>query len=467
MALHDYQDLAVREIRGHYARGTRKVLLHLATGGGKTHIFSHILKSAAALGTPSIMVVRGRQLVDQASQRLFKEGVRHGVRMAGHWNKDYSALVQVCSIDTLTSREDYPNARLVVIDEAHNAFGDGYIRLIENYRDAYFLGVTATPYTHKPLSHIADVVVHPIRMRELIERGYLVPPRYFAPSTPDLKGVRKQNGDYVSSQLENRMNTLTGDIVQNWIKYGEGRPTILFACNIQHSLSLVRAFEQAGIPAEHVEANHSFAQRTATVDRLRAGRIKIISNVGILCTGVDIPFVGCIIMARPTQSYNLYIQQAGRGTRTCPDVGKCDFIILDHAGNILRHGFIDEEPECDLEGSVRERSGPEPHTCKVCYVVFEGSECPECGAPARVRSDRSTELVVEDGVLEEIKHLPLAAEITIFVNQVKRIQKLKNYKRGWIWHQVKEKYGEEVANQVCPKRYVPPWIVSRTRQTGS
>ena len=117
--LYGYQQKAVDEIRSLYARGTKKVLLHLATGGGKTHVFSHILKTSAERGKKAIMVVRGRQLVDQASQRLFKEGVRHGVRMANHWNKDFSAPIQICSIDTLSARDNFwPEADLVVIDDS-------------------------------------------------------------------------------------------------------------------------------------------------------------------------------------------------------------------------------------------------------------------------------------------------------------------------------------------------------------
>ena len=137
--------------------------------------------------------------------------------------------------------------------------------------------------------------------------------KYFAPSSPDLKGVRTQNGDYVTDQLEERMSTLTGDLVPHWVELAENRPTIAFAVNIKHSLNIVSQFNKAGIAAEHIEGDHSFDERMAAIERLKNGTIKILSNVGVLCTGVDMPFVSALLDARPTQSYNLYVQRAGRG----------------------------------------------------------------------------------------------------------------------------------------------------------
>lgn len=466
--LYDYQQKAVDEIRAHYARGTKRVLLHLATGGGKTHVFSHILKATAERGKKAIMVVRGRQLVDQASQRLFREGVRHGVRMANHWNKDYSASVQVCSIDTLTARGNFwPEADLVVIDEAHMATSKGYHELARRYADSFLLPVTATPYTKDPLRHIADVIVHPISVRELMDmaietnftRG-LIAPRYFAPSKPDLKGVKMSGDDYSSVDLQERMNTLTGDIILHWKKYAQNRPTILFACNISHSIALANSFRANGIGAEHIEGDNSFAERKAAISRLESGETKVLCNVGVLCTGVDIPFVGALIMARPTKSYNLYIQQAGRGTRPCVERDKRDFILLDHAGNVLRHGFIDDEPEAWLDGKQKIQQELTTKQCEGCYAIFESrgrSVCPECNAALRADVERETTPEQVDGVLAEMITIH-GNEFEAFMHRINRTASLRGYKKGWKWHQVKEKYGEETANTIFPRRKLPPWV---------
>ena len=469
MSLRDYQQKGVNEIRSHFARGTKKVLLYLATGGGKTVVFSHVLKGVNAKGNNGIMVVKGRQLVDQASKRLFREDVEHGVRMANHWNKNFLAPIQVCSIDTITSREDYPKADVIVIDEAHMATSPQFIEFLSHYPDAYILAVTATPFTRESLRHLADVVVHPISVKELMEQGYLVRPRYYAPIEPDLKGVRTVSGDYVNSMLSDRMSTLTGDIVKYWRELAEGRPTIGFAVNIDHSKSIVANLNAAGIRAEHIEGNNSFAQREAAIARLGRGDIDVLMNVGVLCTGVDIPFASCIMSCRPTQSYNLYIQQMGRGTR--PDAvgfhdlttaeerlaaiansNKKDFIILDFAGNVLKHGFITEEQDVDLDGKKKLFTGTAPKRCAKCYLMYEEPFCPVCGPLEKPATEGESILVDENGELHEIKEgeMSFADEVVQFVKRMDDKRKKKGYKKGWLYYQVRDRYGEDVADELYP-----------------
>jgi DNA repair protein RadD len=473
--LRPYQIDAREQLRANYARGIMRQILKLPTGAGKTVVFSDLIQSAVAKGTKCVMAVAGRQLVDQASERLFRENVFHGVLMANHWNKKPGAPVQVCSIDTLNARSKYPFADhdgkvFVVVDECHLATSPKFKKFLEQYPRAHVLGVTATPWTREPLNHVGEVCVSPISMKELVAQNFLVPCRYFAPSTPDLKGVKKQNGDYVSSQLEERMNTLTGDIVSHWRTYADNRPTLLFACNIHHSESLVRAFNEAGIGAEHIEASDSFAKRKAAIDRLKRGEIRILSNVGVLCTGVDIPFVSCIIMARPTHSYNLFVQQAGRGTRICPETGKENFILLDHAGNVLRHGFIDDEPEVELGGRLKEKvHGDEPVRCKSClqiYVRGDGPACPFCGASQSTGGGERTTAEQVDGILAEISNLPEAAQIQITFNRLKAQQKKFGLKRGWLFYQMRDRYGEDIANLFVPKRKVPPWLLGESHSAS-
>lgn len=451
-----YQKQALDQIRDHFKNGTKKVLLWLPTGGGKTFVFSQILKGAAEKGTHCIMVVRGRSLVEQAHERLVREGVHHGVLMNSHWNFRPTEKIQICSIDTLRSRAMKPEAKIVVIDEAHMATSPSYLEFLGQYPDAYFLPVTATPYTEKSMRHMADVIVHPASMTELANLGYLVLPRYFAPSTPDLRGVKVSSSthDYVQDQLEQVMmgSKITGDVVSHWLKFGENRPTVCFAVSIAHSLSIMDAFNAAGVTAEHCEAGTPQHERKAMIKRLESGQTKIISNVGILCTGVDIPPLSCLIMARPTKSYNLFIQQAGRGTRPFP--GKDDFLLLDHAGNVTQHGFITEEPPPCLDGTKQVRN-QSPRTCDECFGVYYGTECPYCGK-INVTATKEREIEHIEGELVELtEDSPI-----MFLNKLKRIQKEKGYKRGWIYHKLVDRYGEEIAQKLFPKRNVPDWVKS-------
>lgn len=340
----------------------------------------------------------------------------------------------------------------IVVHNCHMATSPGYKEVMKKYPDAYVVAVTATPYTREPLSHVADIAISPITMIELIDQGYLLAPRYFAPSHPDLRGVGTVNGDYIAEQVRDRMSVITGDIVSHWKKLGEGRPTICFAVNIEHSNSIVAEFNKNGIAAEHIEANTTFAQREAAIERLVRGHTKILSNVGILCTGVDIPPLGAIIMARPTKSYSLYVQQVGRGTRLSPETGKKDFLLLDHSGNIGRHGFVTKEPEIRLQGYKKEMSfsGPVPRTCQKCFLVYEsGKECPGCG-PSAPRG-RGT-FQEQDGELEEIKEVPLADEIVQFVKMIRKEAREKGYNKPWVYLQVRNKYGSAVAMEIFPER---------------
>lgn len=456
MSLRPYQEAGLDQIRSHFKAGTKKVLLHLATGGGKTHIFSHILKTMHKSGRPAIMIVRGRKLVEQAHQRLVHEGVWHGVHMANHWNCRPGEKIQICSIDTLTSRQIYPPAELIVIDEAHRAVSTNYRGFLKAYPNAFVLAVTATPYTDASLEHVADAIVKPISMKGLVELGFLVPPKYFCPRRPDLTGVKISSStkDYVQDQLSAKMDQphITGDLVDQYQKLGQGRPAIVFCVTVQHSKNVCDAFNAAGIPAAHMDAATTDEERLNTLKAFERGEFRVVTNCGILCEGVDLPFVSCIVLARPTKSYLLYIQQAGRGTR--PAKNKSDFLILDHADNVRRHGFIDDEPQVFLEGRF-EKGISKVRICSECYLAYVGS-CPECGPQAKPLDGggMQREVLQIEGDLEEMKREKERQER---VSELDPIQELKRYEeiaavrgysRGWIWHQMKDRFGEQVAGDV-------------------
>ena len=417
------------------------------------------------------MVVRGRKLVDHASRRLDREGIDHGVLMAGHWRVRPRARIHLCSIDSLHRRKELPEADLVVIDEAHNAASKGYHWLVSAYPDAFFLPVTATPYVRKSLRHVAQEIVRPTNIKDLIAEGFLVPPKYYAPSVPDLTGVKTSAGDYLDSDLERVLNKhhLIGDIVKSWIRYGESRPTLCFAITKNHSRAIVETFLKAGISAEHVDADSSDKQRQAVIDRLENGETKVVSNVGILNVGVDIPPLSCIISARPTKSYALWIQVAGRGTRPFP--GKSDFIIIDHGGNVLRHGCILEERQGSLDPMPKGKRGtPDNLTTCVCYGVFSRMEkyCPSCGAlntkcPAVVKEEKAKNPIDADLEIADAFHIKIVARRGEYRDEAKR----RGYKKGWVFYKLKEEFGEEVANKYEPKRKIPEHILRKLRGTSA
>lgn len=422
----------------------------------KTVIFSEIVKGAAAKGSPCIVLTRGRKIVDQASQRLLREKVEHGVLMSQHWLYRPHLPIQVVSVDTVISRKLKPPAKIIVIDECHLASSKGYKAFLEQYPDAFILAVTATPYGGVNMRHFANKIIKPINMLELIRDGYLVPGRFFCPYTPDLTDVRisKSTKDYDTHELNAAMDQsgLVGDIVSHWQKLGENRPTIAFAVTVEHSKHIRNSFLAKGIPAEHLDANSSDTVRNNTLNKLKTGEIKVVSNVGILTTGLDIPEASCGIMARPTRSYNLYIQCVGRFTRPAPN--KNDFIILDHAGAINRHNFPTVEPEASLDGK-QPKIKADIHVCPECFAAFRGANCPHCGKI--IKQAKQREILHVDGELKEKKSLSLQE-----LNDLKQEMEMQTrqrdmlldkaatlgFRKGWVFHSLKGLYGEPAAKSL-------------------
>lgn len=450
MQLRSYQIEALNAIRMLYASNIKRVLLHLATGGGKTLTFCELLKAAYEKGTECAVVVRGVKLIEQASLRLQASGVPHGIYQGSN-SRGHHHLVQVCSIDTLYRQKKVPKAAFIVIDEAHQTAGEGYKWFLDQFKDAYILGVSATPHLKKGLRHLADAVVYPISINELMRQGHLVSPRYYGCDTPDLSNVKIVGGEFNEKQLDvaMRKSALKGYIPEHYLKYGEGRPTLMFCATIEHSKMLVEQLNAKGILAAHVDADSSDEERQEAIDDLTAGRIKVLSNVGILTTGFDCPPVSCIILARPTMSYNLHIQIIGRGTRPFP--GKKDFIVLDHAGNVMRHGPIEDEMQAELDPKPKQKkTGPReaPLTsCSLCDALYSPAAlaCPECGEENPNPPDRTPKQ--KPGELIEL----FDEQVERFFARLKEIGRQRGYKKWWILAQINEKFGEHVAEKYKPR----------------
>lgn len=415
-----------------------------------------MIKQAAVRNKKCLVLTRGRKIVDQASQRLFREKVDHSVLMAGHWAYRGNHSVNVASVDTLISRNTFPEASLVIVDECHMATSKGYKEVLSHYQNSFIVSVTATPYDID-LSHLAESIVHPISMNDLIEQGYLVPFRYFAPTTPDLTQVHVSSStkDYVTDELETAMTAgqLTGKIVEHWIKIAKDIPTICFCVNVNHSKILVENFKSHGINAEHCDANTPDEKRNEIIYRIESGETKIICNVGILGVGVDVPCVGAIIMARPTRSRNLFIQQCGRSSRIFPD--KKNAIILDHSGNILRHGLPTDEPEIDLNFKTKEKSIPQSKTCHQCFCIFRGAVCLECGKA--VDSISRVEPIETNDQLKEVD--------AVFMEFLRLKQEAKKTGKPhqWALHQLVKSVGQEKASPHLPKYFNNPFSSSPYR----
>ena len=447
-----------------------------------------IVENARRVGRRVLFLVHRRELLQQASKRLHTAGIDHGI-VAADFPSRPGAPVQIGSISTLharavrTSVMNLPPADLVIIDEAHHARAKSWRRLLEAYPDAGVVGLTATPCRGdgRGLGTIFETMVETPSIAELTVAGYLVPTIVYAPTKPDLAGVRIERGDYNEAQLAERMDRpqLVGDIVTHWHRLAEGRRTIIFATNVAHSVHLAGEFCRSGVVAEHLDGETPAADRDAILRRLSDGATDIVTNVGVLTEGFDCPDVGCIVLGRPTKSIALYRQIVGRGLRPAP--GKLHCLILDHAGATHEHGLIDEpiawtlsadsRPERPAKKARDEGRAPRLTECPECTAVrWAGSPCKSCGWKPRPRPvavavvDEDLGHIDRNGVARRPR--PTRIEQDRFHAELAWIAIEKAYAAGWIAHKFKEKFGTWPSSRSAPKPMEPrpetrSWIRSR------
>lgn len=421
-------------------------MLQMPTGAGKTLLAAGIISNALRKGKRATFIVPAISLVDQTVEAFWAEGIRDvGVMQALHPLTDRSKPVQIASADTLIRRLR-PETDLVLVDEAHR-MKKAVTDWMEEAPELPFIGLSATPWT-KGLGRLYDNLIIPTTTAELIAKGYLSPFRVFAPSKPDLKGVRTIAGDYREDDLAKAMAPLTGDVVQTWLTHGEGRPTLCFAVDRAHAKFLQLAFEAAGVPSAYMDAHTELKDRKAIHDDFAAGKVKVVCNVGVLTTGVDWD-VRCIILARPTKSEMLYVQIIGRGLRTAD--GKQNCKILDHSDTTLRLGFVTDIHHERLddgkidEAATRDAKEPLPKDCPVCHYVRPAGVaiCPSCGFKPEQRPEGAK---TEDGELTELdaaraKSKADWAEKIAFMAQLKAHAIASTKSDGWVAQKYKAKFG--------------------------
>jgi superfamily II DNA or RNA helicase len=315
------------------------------------------------------------------------------------------------------------------------------------------------------------------QVAQLIRGGYLVKTRVYAPVDPDLTGVMLHAGDYVDSQLAERMDRaqLVGDIVTHWHKYGERRKTVCFAVSVSHSVHLRDEFIRSGVRAEHIDGSTPKPERDASLARLASGEIELVTNCAVLTEGFDMPEIGCCILARPTRKMGLYRQMIGRVLR--PAEGKTDAIVLDHSGAVFRHGFAEDpvewtlDPERCAQSTVHAArqeftSSSRILECSQCSAVrVAGEPCPHCGfLPERL----PRAIPVSDGELglvEGGRAKPAVNDRAQWLGMLTGIADELSYKRGWVAHRFKEKFGiypPRVAVQpLAPTPECRSWVRSR------
>jgi len=475
--LRPYQATIKAAVFQHWAAGNRNVLVKSPTGSGKTVLFSDVVNTA---DRAAAVIAHRSELVSQTSLALAREGVRHRIIGPDSLRKncvtlhmaelnrsfyDPGARVGACGVDTLVNRDVsqdswFRQVGLWVQDETHHLLrSNKWGRAIEMFPNAYGLGVTATPARADGagLGAHADGVFHAMvngpEMRDLIDAGYMTDYKIFAPpSDVDYSEVTvTASGDYSPAKLRAAVHAsdkIVGDVVRHYKtvcmeKLGRLGLGVTFAVDVDAAKEIAAAFKAAGVPAEIVSAKTPDILRIQILQRFKRREILQLVNVDLFGEGFDLPAIEVVSMVRKTESWPLYVQQFGRALRLMIDPaiathwdaytneqrrahiaasGKPYALIIDHVGNVIRHGLPDAPRVDTLDARAKRSSGASDAiptricandnvggTGEVCAQTYERFHkcCPFCGFYPEPPARNAPEFV--DGDLHELDAETLAA----------------------------------------------------------
>lgn len=364
LVLRPYQEAAVEAVLAARERGLRRVLCTAPTGTGETVCFVAIHQR---LGGKVLVLAHREELLEQAAGKFLSVNpqsypqIEQGSKKAARWANAVAASVQTLARGT---RLDWFQPDLIVVDEAHHSPAASYKAVLERFGaftpgGPFVVGVTATPkrLDKANLSAIFEETVHSYSIRDAIRDGYLCDIRgYRVRTDTDLTKIRSTAGDFSQGELQKAVDVegRTGAAIRHWQEVAAERPTVVFCAGVEHARHAAEAWRAVGVSAEHIDGAMASDVRRAILGRLKRGQTQVLCNVDIATEGFDHPPLSCVVMLRPTQSWGLYCQMIGRGTRTHP--GKADLVVIDVCDNTGRHqlatvpAILDLPPALDLQG---------------------------------------------------------------------------------------------------------------------
>lgn len=342
MELRPYQHEAMNAVLSQWEDGNSKTLLVLPTGCGKTIVFAKITEECVKRGKRVLILAHRGELLEQAADKLEKAtGLGSAVEKADQSCKGTWFRVVVGSVQTLmrekrlaTFEEDYFDT--IIIDEAHHAISDSYQRVLQHFKYADVLGVTATPDRGdmRNLGQVFDSLAYEYTLPRAIKEGYLSPIKAVTiPLKLDLSGVTTQAGDFKASDIDTALDPYLFQIADEMKKYCNNRKTVVFLPLVKTSQKFRDILNSKGFKAE--EVNGSSENRAEILTDYEQGKYNVLCNSMLLTEGWDCPSVDCVVVLRPTKVRGLYCQMVGRGTRLSP--GKKDLLLLDFLWHTERH----------------------------------------------------------------------------------------------------------------------------------
>lgn len=442
-------------------------MVYSPTGSGKTGLSAFITDGFVSRGMRVLMTCPYTVLVTQTAKRFIQYGLPEdeiSYVWRDHPNYDPERKIQIASADTLIRRDFPENIDLLIVDEAHLRRKKmlEVIKYLTTETHVKVIGLSGTPFAPF-LGKYYQRLIKPTTIKELMDTGVLCGYEFFAPTKPDLSGVKvtrsdEFGSDYKEDEVAEIMcgADLVGDIVSNWLSHGEDRPTVAFCVNVNHANYVTLQFNKAGVNAEVMTAQTPHDERQMMIHRFEQGATKIIVSVGTLIAGFDSD-VRCIIYARPTKSEIRWLQIIGRGLRTAKGKDKC--LVFDHSGSVHRLGYPDSieydtlpSKSDGMKTIVSERENEKreklPKECSQCHYMKPAGvyQCPKCGHKPLAGEDVDTDASRGLKQISGKKKVVTKQQKQSWWSQIKFYQRQraaqgKPVSDGWCAHTFKDKFG--------------------------
>ena len=328
--LYQHQEEILKDIREARAEGVSAALVVIPTGTGKSQI---VLEDLEALLAQQEL---RRVLVMVPSLRIKEDWETR----TEHLKKKLDVSVKVYNtvfLERNTLPKDYYD--YIVFDEAHHAQAANCKKTIQYFTPKFLIGLTATPdrLDQRKLEEIFGQYETKLTLKEAIEKHVISNIRcYRLRSNIDLSEVRYNGKDYNYADLEKTLvidsrNELIVKTVKKYFGPQDGfyKQGIVFCVNIQHCKKLEKMFSEAGIAAKAVYGSNRENDRI--FEQYRKKEVQFLLSCQVISEGWDSPQTEIVVMARPTLSRVLYLQQIGRGVRNYP--GKECLYVVDVVDN--------------------------------------------------------------------------------------------------------------------------------------
>ena len=345
--LYNYQKIAIEEIfqRFNNAPDDYHLLYQLPTGGGKTVIFSEIVRRYISKYNKKVLVLTHRiELSKQTSNMLGEFGVPNKIiNSTANLDDQDNYHCFVAMVETLKNRLtddklDISNIGLVIVDEAHY---NSFTKIFKFFDDSFILGVTATPLSSNiklPMYENYKELYVGETIENLIENHYLARANMYSYNVGLTSLEVGANGDYTVKSSEDLYTNvdMLSKLVSAYEETSKGKKTLIFNNGIHTSIQVFHAFKRAGYPIAHLDNTNTKKERDFILRWFKKTPNAIITSVSILTTGFDEPTIESIILNRATKSLTLYNQMIGRGSRILDN--KTTFNVVDLGNNFHRFG---------------------------------------------------------------------------------------------------------------------------------